>query len=1030
MHPSAMNLGHRFLSCYLSAGQGTKVVDIGSQNINGSLHDVCPEGVEYIGVDFVAGAGVDIVLDDPYQLPFDDESLDVVVCSSVFEHSQFFWVLFLEIMRVLKPEGLLYVNAPSNGYIHRYPIDAWRFYPDAGVSLVSWAEKNGYSPALLESFVAGKSEGSIESDPASAWNDYVGVFVKDSALRFLHQARILDTYHNYSNAICDNPLIDPKPSDLTEDFTEIMDRGRFLVECQEKLADLQTLSALHSEQALDSKKAFDDIRSALDIRVEENNQLKILLDKITAESDSRSQQIVGLQTTVANMKTMIAEGESKIIQLHNLADEMLLKQNVDLVAIQRSTSWRITAPLRWVGNKAGPLRRVSLRVRSALQARGGVLGAAGNVVRLYRRDGMAGVIKRASGLKNTAVYSPAPNSGADRSNIPVIQFDPVVDAYTEYKINSPIDAKIKAIAFYLPQFHPFAENDEWWGKGFTEWTNVAKATPNYLGHYQPHLPIHSGYYDLRVPQVMEEQAKLAKEYGLYGFNYYFYWFAGKILMDTPLEMMLSNPKVDIPFCLTWANENWSRRWDGQENDILIAQDHSVEDSLAFIQHLIKYFKDDRYITVDGKPVLIIYRASIIPDMAATAKLWREEVIKHSIPGLYLVCAQTFGIRSPDEFGFDASLEFPPHTTLSHLINDQLQITNPNYNGNVFSYDQVVGNAVKLIEPDYKLFRTAMLSWDNTARKQNNSHTFHGFSLLRYKQWLSSICNNVFCNDKYSSDEKLVFVNAWNEWAEGTHLEPDRKFGYGYLQATYDVVSNYDSECIVPLTQGSYTKRNPVAAIVHVHYSEVWQSIEPYLSNLDETGCDFYFTVTESSLITLIRNRFPDAVVCLVENRGRDVLPFIKLLSNIKDLSYDMVCKVHGKKSAYRQDGDVIRDELVASLVGSQDVISKIKSMFQSDSSLGLIAPEKYLLEHTDHNLTYNHQDIQSASEILGLDFQRGVFPAGSMFWFRPEALYSLLSITSDRFDVEQGLSDGTLPHAIERLFCVVVQKNGYTVAVC
>lgn len=615
------------------------------------------------------------------------------------------------------------------------------------------------------------------------------------------------------------------------------------------------------------------------------------------------------------------------------------------------------------------------------------------------------------------------------TDIPTIQFDSIKEEFIAYKANPDINSLVKVIAFYLPQFHPFPENDEWWGKGFTEWSNVGKAKPNYAGHYQPHCPIHLGYYDLRVPDVMEEQARLAKQYGIYGFNYYFYWFAGKILMDTPLEMMLSNPKVDIPFCLTWANENWTRRWDGQESDVLIAQDHNSADSLAFICHLVKYFKDERYIKIDGKPVLIVYRANIIPDMAATACLWREEVRKHGIPDLYLICAQTFGIRAPHDFGFDASVEFPPHTVMSHEISGKVNIDNQDFSGCIFSYDEVVEHAVREKEPEYKLFRAAMLSWDNTARKQNHSHIFHGFSLLRYKQWLSALCDNVYSNSKYNSDEKIVFVNAWNEWAEGTHLEPDRKYGYGYLQATYDVLSNYDAKK-VSLLKGRIIRKKNYAVMVHVHYVELWPEIRRWFSSLDELGFDLYVTTTTAEVVPLILSDYPDAYVQLVENRGRDILPFIKILNHISQLGYVAVCKLHTKRSAYREDGDEIRSELYNALVGSELVVKNILERFKLNSSLGMIVPGKYLIAHTEHNMTYNHYAIEKVCKKIGVPFVYDMFPAGSMFWFRVEALSELKKLESIDFDIEYGLADGTLPHAVERIFCLVAKHSGYSIEQC
>jgi len=617
-------------------------------------------------------------------------------------------------------------------------------------------------------------------------------------------------------------------------------------------------------------------------------------------------------------------------------------------------------------------------------------------------------------------------------DIPRIDFDQTRNRFFEYQKNPPISPLVKLIAFYLPQFHPFPENDEWWGKGFTEWTNVGKAQQNYIGHYQPHCPIHHGYYDLRVPEVMEGQARLAKEYGIYGFSYYFYWFGGKILMDTPLELMLANKKVDIPFCFTWANENWSRRWDGQENDILIAQDHSDEDSLAFIRHLIKYFQDERYIRIDGKPVLTIYRANIIPNMLATAKIWRDEVLKHGLPGLYLISAQSFGIRSPEKFDFDASVEFPPHTIISSDITNELELVNKDYSGHIYSYEQVAANAVLSKEPDYKLYRTAMLSWDNTARKQNNGHIFHNFSLIRYKQWLSSIVNKVHSNPKYTTDEKIVFVNAWNEWAEGTHLEPDQKFGYGYLQTTYDVLRDYEP---LPLTKSKMPhvpfKHNDFAVILHLHYEELWPSIREYLMrSFEDHGFDLYASTTSSSAARKILEDFPAAYIEILENRGRDILPFIRMLKVTAALDYSAICKIHSKRSVYRQDGDNIRDEIFGALMGSKEQVGEILTRFKTNAQLGMVAPKKFLIEHNDHNMTFDKEVVQRISDHMQINFAYDMFPAGSMFWFAPKSLEPLLALDDSFFEIESGLADGTCAHAVERLFCLIVKARKYTFESC
>jgi len=225
-------------------------------------------------------------------------------------------------------------------------------------------------------------------------------------------------------------------------------------------------------------------------------------------------------------------------------------------------------------------------------------------------------------------------------NLAIVSSEILQDKFYRYNKKDTFASAMKLIAFYLPQFHPFKENDQWWGKGFTEWTNVGKAKPLFDDHYQPHCPIHLGYYDLRITENMIEQAELAKNYGINGFAYYVYWFKGKTIMETPLENMLKEPRIDIPFCITWANENWTRRWDGQEEDILISQEHSLADSKEFLIYMQKYFLDNRYICHENKPVIIIYRANIIPEISLTIKHWREMAIEMGFAGLYLIAAQT------------------------------------------------------------------------------------------------------------------------------------------------------------------------------------------------------------------------------------------------------------------------------------------------------------------------------------------------------------------------------------------------------
>jgi glycosyltransferase involved in cell wall biosynthesis len=353
---------------------------------------------------------------------------------------------------------------------------------------------------------------------------------------------------------------------------------------------------------------------------------------------------------------------------------------------------------------------------------------------------------------------------------------------TERDLSDPI---IKLLAFYLPQFHPIPENDKWWGKGFTEWSNMTTAVPQFEGHYQPRRPLDLGYYDLRVPETMKEQIEMAKNFGVYGFCFYYYWFDGKRLLEKPLDMFLKHKEWDFNFCVCWANENWTRRWDGQDKEILIAQNHSPEDDMAFIEDVSKYLQDPRYIRINGKPLLIIYRPQIYPDIKASVKKWKEYYMSVYQEDLCLGMVQTFGKYDPNEFGFDYAIEFPPHNISPNDITSTLNTTP--FIGKVFDTESIVQNSVsKLSRIDYNLFRGVMLNWDNTPRKGIFGNIYLNNTPEVYKAWLKEACEDTLKN-KDNDSQKLVFINAWNEWAEGAHLEPDQKYGYAYLNATRKVL---------------------------------------------------------------------------------------------------------------------------------------------------------------------------------------------------------------------------------------------------
>jgi len=342
-------------------------------------------------------------------------------------------------------------------------------------------------------------------------------------------------------------------------------------------------------------------------------------------------------------------------------------------------------------------------------------------------------------------------------------------------------ADVRAIAFYLPQFHPIPENDVWWGNGFTEWTNVTRARPLFRGHQQPRVPGGLGFYDLRLPEVRAAQAELAARFGLHGFCYYYYWFNGRRLLERPLEEVFRTGKPDLPFCLCWANENWTRRWDGAEHELLVGQVHSEESDAAFIRDVLPLLKDPRYIRVGGAPLLAVYRVGLLPNPKRTTEIWREAADAAGLSGLHLCAVQSFGLTDPRPFGFDAAIEFPPHNVLTDDISSELKGLVPGFKGKVVDYRAWVDHALSQPRPPYRQYRGVMPSWDNTARRGKTASVFHHATPRRYELYLRAIVAETEAT--LPPDERLVFINAWNEWAEGTYLEPDQRHGYALLEAT-------------------------------------------------------------------------------------------------------------------------------------------------------------------------------------------------------------------------------------------------------
>lgn len=564
----------------------------------------------------------------------------------------------------------------------------------------------------------------------------------------------------------------------------------------EKLHLLQEKVQETEEQVKHQEEKMCHVSKALE---DSNSQLAI-----------KDQEISTYKQSIADNANTLKERERHIHYLEQY-----------LYDFQHSTSWRITAPIRGAKNVLNTIinkRNIRQVFRKAY-----LIFPLPFRIKKRIKDIIFAIFSPF--LRNTQTYkiwshrNDAPELDGthleSKSENKISLNDKIMENYIQQIMSIPFEKRrdsryvddisdmaplkirnddVKYIAFYLPQYHPFPENDEWWGKGFTEWTNVTKAVPQFAGHYQPRLAGELGYYDLRNIEILKSQIKLAKRYGIYGFCLYYYWFDGKTLMEKPLKTILSNPELDLPFCLCWANENWSRRWDGKENDILISQNYTSDFPLKFIESISVYMKDPRYIRLNGKPLFIVYNANQIPDLSNTLKIWRQYIREQGLGELHLL-AVDFALTSESKrAGFDGFIEFPPHslyTYLMPLLNREISFVDSRCNSQIYDYQQIVQEKKYLKQDIDRYYKGICMAWDNTARKPYSATVYHNYSVSAFKEWLKDI--SVLTIKNHSKEDRFVFINAWNEWAEGTYLEPDRKFGYANLKGVRDVLLSVRSE---------------------------------------------------------------------------------------------------------------------------------------------------------------------------------------------------------------------------------------------
>jgi lipopolysaccharide biosynthesis protein len=632
----------------------------------------------------------------------------------------------------------------------------------------------------------------------------------------------------------------------------------------------------------------------------------------------------------------------------------------------------------------------------------------------------------------------------------------------EYQKNidfSEYTSKVKPIAFYLPQFHSIPENDEWWGKDFTEWTNTKKSKPRFKGHYQPREPHDDfGYYNLTDVEILKKQALLAKQHGIYGFCFYLYWFSGKRLLEKPMDLFLQHTEIDINFCFCWANENWTRRWDGQNNDILIKQNYSNDDPGKFIQDMKKYIVDKRYIRIDGIPIIMIYNPGDIPNIEYLLTKWREKAEEIGIGNIYILICNTNYHTAESlciEDKIEGIVEFPPHNLPSSLLTNDINFIGKNegLTALIYNYKELLSEIKKEIIIKNKnrksnktpIYNTCFLGWDNAARKKDIFCTFAGFSLKSFYEWASLLSAEALQNSF-----PIFFINAWNEWAEGTYLEPDKKYGYANINTLSKAIFGLPFFVGKPILKWKYKKINKIflnkddiRICVQVHLYDI-DIIDEIILNLNYIPFPFncYISTDTDEKLNIINNKFTQNCINVhkiyikqFDNRGRDVAPFIEQMEKEID-KYEIILHIHSKKSrtndGYRNNW---REYLFKHLLGSTENIYHIFEKFIKNKNLGLVFPKPFppiiymLLWGGDNEQGKNN--VQEFLKKIGIEMALGnkpKFASGNMFWARTKAIKKVFSagINKNDFPIENNQIDMTLAHAIERSWVYVSRNEGYT----
>ena len=590
---------------------------------------------------------------------------------------------------------------------------------------------------------------------------------------------------------------------------------------------------------------------------------------------------------------------------------------------------------------------------------------------------------------------------------------------------------IKAIALYLPQFYSIKENDLWWGKGFTEWTNVKKGKSYFKGHHQPRMPgdkiNYLDYYNLTDSNAIKKQIELAKSHGIYGFAIYYYWFSGRRLLEKPLDIYLNDKSLNFPFMLIWANHNWTRKWDGREKEVLLAQEYKDEDPELFIKDIKKYVLDNRYIKINNKSVIGLYEPFQIPQLNKTITIWREKSKNYGIGEIFvLICVNEYEIKDIQNSQlFDAAYDFPPRNLLRIITRMK----------NTLLYTELLYKNIKINNIiDIKkipIYRGSMLEWDNSPRT-SISTIFDYYSPEQFYMLNKIIAEWTYKNHK--KEDKFIFINAWNEWGEGSYLEPDERYGYGSINSLSKALFNLSYIKINNLTNFKNTSKILVQA--HIDKENLINDIIELTNNIPikfDLFISLSHKIASKEIEKYIENntKATNFEIRKFTYEKNDVLPFIEqVMNNVQNYRY--CCHIYTKMSIHIDFEDEWRNYLLNNLLGNSNIISEILTDFENKENLGFIIPETFykaflIKENNKIELYTKQMNVLLKEMFPKVKIIKNYFDLpewNNMFWVKTKAIHQIFqkNVLEKLKKMNRIIS---IQHCVERIWFYIAKLNGY-----